>query len=1221
MSCQIFVSLTVLLSLLSNISVSALCTDSEPINKVHIVGLLEINPSAQCHLSEPPETYGLSLALAVEYILDLVNSSGADIAVPGVEYEFKLEDICLNRSLATRTAALSIPKTLWTEQNVCFHPRPVEEQQNSLLLGFVGPTYSSNAKYVAEFLNNTNIPVISPAATLAKLKDPYLHNSFLRTVPSDSKQSKAMVKVALKLEWSYILLIHTNDDYGRDGAKAIQEHGRANGICFSNVIEVDLDPANPRRYYESIGRLMKADSAKGIIYFGFLFPATAIIESYFDLASGSSGMQKIILASEGVGITPEILETLRLGNGELGLIVMSPYNQANTLRSYIEKRIDGTKSGTPETTSLIRRFVEECNNRYQCSNEVLINATVSTQPTIEAVVSILHAFKEVHDEMCAGVAGICSQLSESPMFYSAMLKSLLSKNEQVEIGEVVVSVAFDEVGELDSSTAVPAYTLNTAVRGSDNIWRFVEVGQFAHNEKWSYSNEGLITTYSESRCLSNCEFCEKLNTPYLYRRNENSRYIIAGTGITSGDLNEHDCGKTIQPHGFLMMEAFYYTVKQIEEITGLQFSTLFIDTCYAKLGTHALMNDIFREADTAYLKDMNGKEWSIKPRDFIVFLSGSSSGVTLALQTYLNVYEIPQISFRATTVWLSDPLRYPLFLRNVPSDEQQAKAMIQIVKKNGWKEIGLITSESVYGQTGGYSVEQFASDNGICITYRNQANNLHENIRDLAISIRQTAENNQFPRVVIIFAENQFIANFLQQIKLHDPKWSERGNILLGSETWGTLKSVTENAEELVYGSLTFSFSNSTYSWTTDGTNYFQKYLDTQNPTNNKDNPLFLRFWQEYFNCYLLQNSFSTALKKCDDSLSLGYTETVSKRLDYEESSSKYLILAGLSVAYSIKVAAYVDGKCKLELGILNCSQLFDTPAGRNTFFQYLKQTKVPQKANSISRTYLPFTETGEGKANYDVYNIIKKTDGTKDVAAYNPIYNIEDGELQKKAEAQFYVDGIVSTAYSECKKDCVCLNSIKLDSDMTSADFAYQCKTDSSVTLLIVLLVIMILLLITCIAHIVLQRRQHQNLKQILFHDIPRSPAPIPLPPLGIKERSQKFSALSSRTTPLSRNPSYVEPQSVERFMNASLNVGMQRSRQPKSTYIPAISLSPPDGEHLDSLGHYETPDSVLSQGLDNAGASQQDTLPLTSSLINSELKPDALRNSVVDAVPEKIE
>ena len=49
--------------------------------------------------------------------------------------EVEVESICSNKSMATRAAAVSIPKTLWTEQRVCYSSSPSNNQEESVLLG------------------------------------------------------------------------------------------------------------------------------------------------------------------------------------------------------------------------------------------------------------------------------------------------------------------------------------------------------------------------------------------------------------------------------------------------------------------------------------------------------------------------------------------------------------------------------------------------------------------------------------------------------------------------------------------------------------------------------------------------------------------------------------------------------------------------------------------------------------------------------------------------------------------------------------------------------------------------------------------------------------------------------------------------------------------------------------------------------------------------------
>lgn len=49
--------------------------------------------------------------------------------------ELKVEEICSNRSLAIRTAALDIPLSVWTDQQVCLSETESANKEDSLLLG------------------------------------------------------------------------------------------------------------------------------------------------------------------------------------------------------------------------------------------------------------------------------------------------------------------------------------------------------------------------------------------------------------------------------------------------------------------------------------------------------------------------------------------------------------------------------------------------------------------------------------------------------------------------------------------------------------------------------------------------------------------------------------------------------------------------------------------------------------------------------------------------------------------------------------------------------------------------------------------------------------------------------------------------------------------------------------------------------------------------------
>ncbi|XP_067943479.1 uncharacterized protein [Watersipora subatra] len=1076
---------------------TAPCSGSDPINRVHIVGLLEISPTSTCDANEDLSIFGLSLALAAEYIIDLVNGTNSALSVPGVQYDFVLENICRNRSFATRKAALSIPESVWTEQRVCLHETQNMTEQGSLLLGFIGPAYSSNAKYAAEFLNNTNIPLITPSATLAELSDKQKYNSLFRTAISDEKQSKAIVEVALKFEWSYVLLVHTDDEYGRKGAETVSSYAELKGICFSDTLEVKIESDDPLTYYDEISKQIKSDPARTVIFFGAETVAITLMENLLDLIR-SADDKKLILSSEGVGKSPKLLEVLSSSNGELEFFTLAPYNEQTPLESYIQERIDN-RSGAKKTDALIEEFLQRCSESQGCSQDSLLKASDGTQQTIDSIVSLLYAFKETQNRLCQGGPGLCSDLGNSPLFYSAMMNTLLTASIQANISDLDIAFSYDLNGDIDNQKRFPAFTLNLAT-DSEQAWTYQPIGLYHHNDSWTYDDGQMIAEYS-SRCISDCYSCLKEAAPYIYRRNENSRYIIAGTAAVTDIMDELQCGQEVTPNGFIMMESFYYAVQQIHDITGMEFSTLFIDTCYATLGTQAIMSSIFRETDTAYLTDTNNKEWAIKPTDFVVFIGDASSGVSLVLQTYLSLFNIPQISYRSTSIWLSDSFRYPMFLRTVPSDEEQARLMVDILQQNDWSNIGLIQSNTVYGQTGGNLVLKYASKAEICVSYHKIINGSQESINELADSTRITAMKSELPRVIVIFAEERLIADFLRRIQLTDPQWNERGNILIGSESWNKLTNVIEGVEKFVYGSLTFAFSDDTYSWTVNGNNHFKNYLATQRPDNNLDNRPFIHFWQQYFDCYLPQNSLPSKVTRCEEDYSLDKKGAELTQLDYEDVVGKQVVIAGLSVAYSLREAVFGENQCIINDKHIDCSPLFDTTDGRLNFFRYLQNTKVPEQVGSSIKSYLPYLPSGDGKVNYKVYNIIK----AQDSALYNHVYSVNDGVIVEKDQPQFYLGGKLDVSpVSECTTSCQCFNDFNSSIEVATTTPTTTWKAPAWLLPLLLVIALLVAVLIAIVVYIILLSRKSTkekgNYEYLTMHQLTRegtSTSIAPVPPL----------------------------------------------------------------------------------------------------------------------------
>ena len=81
----------------------------------------------------------------------------------------------------------------------------------------------------------------------------------------------------------------------------------------------------------------------------------------------------------------------------------------------------------------------------------------------------------------------------------------------------------------------------------------------------------------------------------------------------------------------------------------------------------------------------------------------------------LGLFAVPQISPSATSNLLSDKTRFPYFMRMVPPDRYQARAIIQILAHFEWTYVSAVYSRGSYGVELVARLRELAADHGVCV--------------------------------------------------------------------------------------------------------------------------------------------------------------------------------------------------------------------------------------------------------------------------------------------------------------------------------------------------------------------------------------------------------------------------------------------------------------------------------------------------------------------------
>uniref|UniRef100_A0A8C7YHU5 Metabotropic glutamate receptor 5 n=1 Tax=Oryzias sinensis TaxID=183150 RepID=A0A8C7YHU5_9TELE len=418
-------------------------------------------------------------------------------------------------------------------------------------------------------------------------------------------------------------------------------------------------------------------------------------------------------------------------------------------------------------------------------------------------------------------------------------------------------------------------------------------------------------------------------------------------------VHERKCGAVREQYGIQRVEAMMHTLDRINAdqhiLPNISLGCEIRDSCWNS--AVALEQSIEFIRDSLVSSD-EAEEWDpaatpMRGKKPIVGLIGpGSSSVAIQVQNLLQLFNIPQIAYSATSMDLSDKSLYKYFMRVVPSDAQQARAMVDIVKRYNWSYVSAIHSEGNYGESGMEAFKDMAAKEGICIAHSGKiwSNAGEQSFDRLLERLRAHLPK---ARVVACFCEGMTVRNILMAMR----RQGLVGEFLLiGSDGWADRYDVTDGFVREAAGGITIKLQSADVKW-------FDEYYLKLRPENNQRNPWFPEFWQHRFNCRLKghpqeNNKYNQTCGK-RDSLRHNYAQ---------DTKMGFVINAIYSMAYGLHNMQ--QALCPGYQGLCDAMR----PIDGATLLDFLMKTNF----TGVSGEGILFDENGDSPGRYEIMNFKK---------------------------------------------------------------------------------------------------------------------------------------------------------------------------------------------------------------------------------------------------------
>ncbi|NXE29943.1 TS1R1 protein, partial [Ardeotis kori] len=165
----------------------------------------------------------------------------------------------------------------------------------------------------------------------------------------------------------------------------------------------------------------------------------------------------------------------------------------------------------------------------------------------------------------------------------------------------------------------------------------------------------------------------------------------------------------------------------------------------------------------------------------VAVIGPDSTQLALTTAAILGIFLVPEISYEASSEMLSRKWLYPSFLRTIPSDRQQVKAIFLLLQQFRWTWVALLGSDSAYGRHGLDSLYRLLTATDVCVAYRGIIPASSPELHSLVRILTDSRVN-----VTVVFSDRQSARRLFEVVVQRNVT----GMVWVGSENWSLAQTI-----------------------------------------------------------------------------------------------------------------------------------------------------------------------------------------------------------------------------------------------------------------------------------------------------------------------------------------------------------------------------------------------------------------------------------------------